>query len=36
MHIPVDEILVFAPLTVAAIVYFGREAYLKVKYRHVP
>lgn len=36
MHIPVDEILVFAPITAAAVVYFGRQAYLKLKFRNVP
>ena len=36
MHIAVYVFIVFATLTVAAIIYFGLEAYLKVKYRHVP
>jgi hypothetical protein len=36
MHVPVDELLVFAPIAIAAAIYFGREAYLALKYRQVP
>lgn len=36
MHIPIDEIIVFAPITIAIVYYASRQAFLAVKYRNVP
>lgn len=35
MKIPTEEIIVFGPLVVAALVYGGRQLYLAFRYRHV-
>lgn len=36
MHVPTDELTVFGPIGLLALVYLGRRAYLAVKYRQVP
>jgi hypothetical protein len=36
MHVPTDELIVFGPIGLLAVIYLGRQAYLAVKYRHVP
>ncbi|MDB5101104.1 MAG: hypothetical protein JWM80_5525 [Cyanobacteria bacterium RYN_339] len=36
MHVPTDELIVFGPIGLLAVVYLGRQAYLAFKYRHVP
>lgn len=33
---PTDELTVFGPVGLLALVYLGRQAYLAMKYRHVP
>ena len=35
MKLPIDEMLVFGPMAVLAAAYFGRQAWLAFKYRHV-
>ena len=36
MKLPLDEILVFGPVAVVAVIYGCRQAYLAMKYRQVP
>ena len=36
VHIPTDELIVFGPIGILAAVYLARQAYLAVRYRHVP